>query len=65
MDDSISSGDLRLAAHVAAPPPPGRALGLVLCHGLPNGPRGASAVGNTYPELADRVARESGSAPVG
>jgi uncharacterized protein len=58
MDDSISSGSLRLAAHLAEPPAPGRALGLVLCHGLPNGPRGASAVGNTYPELADRFARE-------
>ena len=44
----------------ALPPPPGRGLGLVLCHGLPHGPRGASAVGNTYPELADRLANESG-----
>jgi putative redox protein len=60
MDDSILSGELRLSAHVASPPPPGRALGLVLCHGLPHGPRGASAVGNTFPELADRLARESG-----
>ncbi|MFI5047403.1 MAG: alpha/beta hydrolase family protein [Acidimicrobiia bacterium] len=60
MDDSISSGELRLSAHFAPPPPPGRALGLVLCHGLPNEPRGAPAVGNTYPELADRLAREAG-----
>src|SRR5262245_41039852 len=60
MDDSIPSGELRLAAHFALPPPPGRALGLVLCHGLPNGPRGASAVGTTYPELADRLAQEAG-----
>jgi putative redox protein len=60
MDDSIPSGDLRLSAHFAAPPSPGRALGLVLCHGLPHGPRGASAVGNTYPELADRLAHETG-----
>jgi putative redox protein len=60
MDDSIPSGDLRLSAHVATPPPPGRALGLVLCHGLPTGPRGASAVGTTYPELADRLAHETG-----
>jgi len=57
MDDAIVSGDLKLAAHFAVPPPPGRALGLVLCHGLPSGPRGGAAVGNTYPELADRLAR--------
>jgi putative redox protein len=60
MDDSIPSGDLKLSAHFALPSAPGRARGLVLCHGLPNGPRGASAVGNTYPELADRLAREAG-----
>jgi fermentation-respiration switch protein FrsA (DUF1100 family) len=60
MDDSILSGDLRLSAHMAVPPPPARTLGLVLCHGLPNGPRGASAVGNTYPDLADRIAGETG-----
>src|SRR5215510_9168497 len=60
MDDSIPSGELRLAAHLARPTVPGRALGLVLCHGLPNGPRGAAAVGTTYPELADRLAHESG-----
>ena len=60
MDDAILSGDLKLSAHFAAPPPPGRTLGLVLCHGLPSGPRGAAAVGNTYPELADRLAREAG-----
>ena len=60
MDDSIPSGELRLAAHFAEPPAPGRPLGLVVCHGLPNGPRGASAVGTTYPELADHIAREAG-----
>jgi putative redox protein len=60
MDDAIVSGELKLAAHFAVPPPPGRALGLVLCHGLPSGPRGGAAVGNTYPELADRLAREAG-----
>lgn len=60
MDETILSGDLRLAAHFAVPPTPGRSPGLVLCHGLPNDPRGATAVGTTYPELADHVARESG-----
>ncbi|MET0421202.1 MAG: alpha/beta fold hydrolase [Acidimicrobiia bacterium] len=60
MDDSILSGDLRLSAHLSVPPPPMRSLGLVLCHGLPNDPRGASAVGNTYPDLADRISQETG-----
>ena len=32
----------------------------MLCHGFPTGPRGAAAVGPTYPELADRLAREAG-----
>src|SRR5436305_13397161 len=60
MDDSIPSGDLKLSAHLALPAPPGRALGLVLCHGLPNPPRGAATVGTTYPDLADRIAAEAG-----
>jgi uncharacterized protein len=60
MDERILSGDLKLAAHFALPPAPGRTPGLVLCHGLPNDPRGAAAVGTTYPELADHLAREAG-----
>jgi putative redox protein len=60
MDDTILSGDLKLAAHFATPSAPGRSPGLVLCHGLPNDPRGATTVGMTYPELADHIARESG-----
>jgi len=60
MDDSIPSGDLRLSAHLARPSTPGRGLGLVLCHGLPNPPRGAATVGTTYPDLADRIADEAG-----
>jgi len=32
----------------------------VLCHGFPSGPRGSAISGATYPELANRVARESG-----
>jgi putative redox protein len=60
MDDSIPSGDLKLSAHLALPAAPGRALGLVLCHGLPNPPRGAATVGTTYPDLADRIAAEAG-----
>jgi alpha/beta superfamily hydrolase len=32
----------------------------VLCHGFPTGPRGATASASTFPELADRIARETG-----
>jgi putative redox protein len=60
MDESILSGDLRLSAHLALPSTPARALGLVLCHGLPNPPRGAVTVGTTYPDLADHIAAEAG-----
>jgi fermentation-respiration switch protein FrsA (DUF1100 family) len=60
MDETILSGDLRLSAHVAKPSTPGPGLGLVLCHGLPNPPRGAATVGTTYPDLADRIAAEAG-----
>jgi fermentation-respiration switch protein FrsA (DUF1100 family) len=60
MDDTILSGELRLSAHFATPPTPGPGLGLVLCHGLPNPPRGAATVGTTYPDLADRIAGEEG-----
>jgi len=41
------------------PPAPGRSMGLVVCHGFPNGPRGAATVGTTYPDLADRLARDA------
>ena len=60
MDDSILSGELRLSAHVAVPSAPGGGMGLVLCHGFPNPPRGAATVGTTYPDLADRIASEAG-----
>src|SRR3954447_14116046 len=61
MDVSIASGELALAAHVApgraaAGPPPG----LVLCHGFPAGPGGALTSAQTYPDLADHLATETG-----
>jgi len=59
VDDAITSGGLRLGAHFARPPG-GRVPGLVLCHGFPSGPRGAATSGATFPELADRIAREAG-----
>ncbi len=60
MDETILSGELRLSAHIAKPGTPTPSLGLVLCHGLPNPPRGAATVGTTYPDLADHIAAEAG-----
>jgi putative redox protein len=57
--DPIPSEGLRLAAHLAVPGG-GPAPALVLCHGFPRGPRGAASSAGTFPELADRVAREAG-----
>jgi putative redox protein len=48
-----------LTAHLALPavvPAPA----VVLCHGFPTGPKGAAASAATYPELADRIARDAG-----
>lgn len=64
MDISIDSGGIRLAGHLALPPASGqggaRSHGLVLCHGFPAGARGASTAAQTYPELADRLAIDTG-----
>lgn len=63
MRDEIVSGGLRLTAHLAKPEPgtePSGHPGLVVCHGFPNGPKSAAASGQTYPELADRLAAEAG-----
>lgn len=63
MRDVIASGELKLAAHLSTPShaveAPGHP-GLVVCHGFPNGPKSAAASGQTYPELADRLAEEAG-----
>jgi len=61
MDGAIQSGDLKLAAHIAQP---ARAAAgprpvLVLCHGFPAGPGGALTSAQTYPDLADHLARET------
>jgi len=60
MDDAIRSDGLRLGAHFGRPTTPGRGPGVVLCHGLPRGPRGAAASAVTFSELADRIARQVG-----
>src|SRR5437763_11612001 len=63
MRDVVVSGGLRLAAHIARPTPGSEAPGnpgMVVCHGFPNGPKSAAASGQTYPELADRLAEDAG-----
>jgi len=56
----FDSDGLRLACHLARPPGVARVPGLVLCHGFPQGPRGAATSAFTYPDLADRLARDAG-----
>jgi putative redox protein len=49
-----------LAAHWARPASSGASPGLVLCHDFPTPPRGSLASGLTFPELADRIASQTG-----
>src|SRR2546423_483324 len=60
MHETFDSDGLRLASHLARPPGFARVPGLVLCHGFPTGPRGGDSSASTYPELAERLARETG-----
>lgn len=60
MDDAILSDDLKLSAHLARPTGVTNAPGVVLCHGFPSSPRGAAISGATFPELADRIAKDCG-----
>jgi putative redox protein len=60
LHETIDSEGLRLASHFARPPGFARVPGLVLCHGFPHGPRGGDSSASTYPELAERLARETG-----
>lgn len=63
MADVLISGGLRLAAHLARPSADHAAHGwpgLVVCHGFPSGPKSALASGQTYPELAERLAADAG-----
>jgi putative redox protein len=59
----IDSGGLKLRGHLARPSAAAAGvggLGLVLCHGFPPGPRGALTSAETYPQLADELAKEAG-----
>lgn len=60
MELSIAVDDFTLVGALAQPSGLTRAPGLILCHGLPSGPRGAATYAATYPELAERIARDSG-----
>ncbi|MBV8981068.1 MAG: alpha/beta fold hydrolase [Acidimicrobiia bacterium] len=62
MDGAIPSGDLKLVAHVAQPAraAAGPRPALVLCHGFPAGPGMALTSAQTYPDLADHLAAETG-----
>ena len=61
MQVEIESSGLRLAGFLARPDEPaGPTPGLVLCHGFPAGPGGAKTSGQTYPELAERLATDTG-----
>jgi len=63
VEDKVRSEGLELDAHLARASPavtaPGRP-GLVVCHGFPTGALGGASSGQTYPELADRLAAEAG-----
>lgn len=60
MDNQLAVDGLKLATHLARPPGTGPAPALVLTHDFPVPPRGALASGLTFPELADRIARDAG-----
>jgi uncharacterized protein len=58
MELEITVDGLRLDGHLAPPRQPGPVPGVVLCHGFPTDPRGAATSAATFPQLADRIARE-------
>ncbi|HEV3497573.1 MAG TPA: alpha/beta fold hydrolase, partial [Actinomycetes bacterium] len=57
----IESSGLRLSGFLARPAAADPSVpGLVLCHGFPAGPGGAATSGQTYPQLAERLAADTG-----
>ena len=58
MELQITVDGLRLDAHLAEPRRSGPVPGVVLCHGFPTDARGAATSAATFPQLADRIARE-------
>jgi uncharacterized protein len=59
LETTITTEQSRLVAHVARPSGAGPVPAVILCHGFPTGPRGAVSSASTFPELADRIARET------
>ena len=60
MEERIEVDGLALAAHVARPATNAAVPAVILCHDFPTPPRGSLASGLTFPELADRIARDVG-----
>lgn len=60
MDEQMTVNGVTLAAHTARPAGTASAPALVLSHDFPIPPRGSLASGLTFPELADRIARDIG-----
>lgn len=62
MQLDITSDGLTLRGYLVRPEvKPDRSYGLLLlCHGFPAGPKGAARTGQTYPQLADHLAGETG-----
>ena len=62
MQCAIESGGGRLSGYLARPDAAaaGPVPGLVFCHGFPAGPGGAATSGQTYPQLAERLAADTG-----
>jgi pimeloyl-ACP methyl ester carboxylesterase len=57
----FESGGHRVAGHVSDGGPDGSPPGVVLCHGFPSGVGGGPKSAHTYPQLADRLAAETGA----
>jgi alpha/beta superfamily hydrolase len=60
VEERFEVDGLALAAHVSRPATTASVPAVVLCHDFPTPPRGSLASGLTFPELADRIARDIG-----
>lgn len=60
MEERLEVDGIALAVHLARPATSAAVPSVVLCHDFPTPPRGSLASGLTFPELADRIARELG-----
>jgi alpha/beta superfamily hydrolase len=60
VEERIEVDGLKLAVHIARPATNSAVPAVVLCHDFPTPPRGSLASGLTFPELADRIARDVG-----